>query len=158
MQPIRNHSTAARAWEEQGRGALPLHPRQATSMGNAFQEIFEALMRLLPPASGLRRARGGGGGGGGDTSDTAVGGMHTAALRCGNQCREHIRSLQRGIEVYEGNDILGEKTCGCYGAIVIENRWFAVVLQRKCTNDGHRRNNVVEDSIQHSISRSGRAP
>lgn len=124
-------------------------------MGNAFQAVFEALMRLLPPASGLRRARGGGGGG--DTSDTAVGVMETAALRCGNQCREHIRSLQRGIEVYEGKSILGETTCGCYSAVVIENRWFAVVLQRKCMNDGHRRNDLVVGSIQHSISRRGRA-
>lgn len=127
MKSIRCHSLAPRAQEEQGEGLLPIHPRQATSMGNAFQAVFEALMRLLPPPPGLRKAEGGGGGG--STRGSAVGVMRTAALRCGNKCREYIRSLQRGIEVRKGNAILGKNACGCGRAVAVENRWFAVVPQ-----------------------------
>lgn len=102
MQQLGNHSsTASRTPEEQEGNVFPIHPRQATRTGNGFQAVFEALMRLLPPASELGRAGAGGGGvdGGSATNGAAVGVMQRAALRCGDQCRRYIRALQRGIEV-----------------------------------------------------------
>lgn len=75
---------------------LPVHPRQEMRIGSAYQAVFKAFARLLPPpAEGEARRIGVGSGG----ARAGMGVMRAAAVRCGLQCQGYIRALQLGIEV-----------------------------------------------------------